>query len=455
MMIKKTMFILAVVAVLLLTVGTASAVTYPTVDVTVDSSTGHFPLTVTYTAHTTGFTPFSYEWDFGDASGSTKYAPTTTATHTYMAPGQYEVKLIVTDFGHGGTNWLSVTKTLVTVTNPPPGVSIATSTPIVHLGERAYFTSEVTGGGITAYFWDFGDGHGVPPSGAPDSIIPDTGIVYENTGEYDVILAVYNDGGHTVSNSVHVSVIPPIPVAEFTGAPVLGQVPLAVQFFDQTPGVMEISAWKWDFGDGTPKSNQQNPLHAYGAVGIYDVSLKVTNAAGVNTTLKAGFVNVTEGNPFTCPEPETIYINTTEYLPAEPVVSNIGIFRPSSGKWALDTDFNSVVDSQFFLLAGGQQLTGDFNGDGFTDAAEFNPPRGTWHIDFNYDGNQDASVKFGQAGDIPVAGDWNADGTTDIGIFRPTTGNWVLASDLSGTVYKRIHFGMNGDLPVIGHWGFP
>jgi gliding motility-associated-like protein len=41
-----------------------------------------------------------------------------------------------------------------------------------------------------------------------------------------------------------------------------------------------ITGWDWDFGDGSPLDNNQNPTHTYAAVGTYNVSLTVTSADG-------------------------------------------------------------------------------------------------------------------------------------------------------------------------------
>jgi len=40
-----------------------------------------------------------------------------------------------------------------------------------------------------------------------------------------------------------------------------------------------VTAWAWDFGDGSTTS-EQNPVHTYGAAGIYNVSLTVTDDGG-------------------------------------------------------------------------------------------------------------------------------------------------------------------------------
>lgn len=53
-----------------------------------------------------------------------------------------------------------------------------------------------------------------------------------------------------------------------------------VQFIDQSFNLDGyITAWNWDFGDGT-SSNQQNPIHVYRSIGQYNVTLTVTNSKG-------------------------------------------------------------------------------------------------------------------------------------------------------------------------------
>ena len=66
-----------------------------------------------FTDTSTGGAPTSWWWDFGDGSGSTSQNP----SHTYSAPGSYQVKLIATNNG-GFTS-----KTSTVTVSPPPGPS--------------------------------------------------------------------------------------------------------------------------------------------------------------------------------------------------------------------------------------------------------------------------------------------------------------------------------------------
>jgi len=81
--------------------------------------------------------------------------------------------------------------------------------------------------------------------------------------------------------------------ADFSGSPLTGQVPLAVQFSDLSTG--PVSEWDWDFGDGTG-SSARAPSHTYSANGLYSVRLTVRSSAGAsNTKTLTDLVNVTPG----------------------------------------------------------------------------------------------------------------------------------------------------------------
>jgi hypothetical protein len=81
-------------------------------------------------------------------------------------------------------------------------------------------------------------------------------------------------------------------------------------------------------------------------------------------------------------------------------------------------------------------VTGDFNGDGFTDITVYRPSNGTW-----YAAGQ-SPVAWGGLGDLPVPGDFNGDGITDIAVYRPSTATWFVRGGAT-TI-----FGNLGDIPA-------
>ncbi len=84
------------------------------------------------------------------------------------------------------------------------------------------------------------------------------------------------------------------PVADFSATPVSGAAPLAVSFTDTSTN--GPTSWLWTFGDGAT-STEQHPSHSYATAGVYDVSLRATNAAGSNTKLRSGYVSVVPPPP--------------------------------------------------------------------------------------------------------------------------------------------------------------
>ena len=128
---------------------------------------------------------------------------------------------------------------------------------------------------------------------------------------------------------------------------------------------MELVVQECNTGNNTQVvfSTVQSPTHTFG-VGNYSIVLNASNSAGYDISTQVTFINVTTN-----------------------VTSKIGIFRPSSGIWSLDSNGNYA-----------------------------------WEV-------SDKSLSWGLPGDIPVIGDWNGDGKDDIGIFRPSSGIWSLDSN--------------------------
>lgn len=78
--------------------------------------------------------------------------------------------------------------------------------------------------------------------------------------------------------------------ADFTATPTAGDVPLTVQFTDQSVG--EITSWQWDFGDDSTDATQ-SPAHTYNTSGTFTVSLTVTGSDKSNTKTMENYISVT------------------------------------------------------------------------------------------------------------------------------------------------------------------
>jgi PKD repeat protein len=80
--------------------------------------------------------------------------------------------------------------------------------------------------------------------------------------------------------------------ADFISDVSTGCPPLPVRFTDRSSGLI-ITAWVWDFGDGSA-SSEQNPSHVYEQPGEYTVTLTVENGLESDAKTKAGFIVVKE-----------------------------------------------------------------------------------------------------------------------------------------------------------------
>ncbi len=128
-----------------------------------------------------------------------------------------------------------------------------------------------TNGADTSFsaVWNFGDNSPLDPSDNPTHI-------YAASGTYNVCSYITNScGTDTVCTTVTVCA----PVAtSYTSSAVGG----TVSFTDQTTS--SPTTWVWDFGDSSPTSTQQNPVHTYAASGTYTVCLISSNGCSADTT---------------------------------------------------------------------------------------------------------------------------------------------------------------------------
>lgn len=83
------------------------------------------------------------------------------------------------------------------------------------------------------------------------------------------------------------------PVANFSGTPTSGTIPLSVSFTDLSTN--SPTSWSWNFGDSST-STSQNPTHSYTSAGTYTVSLTATNAYGSDSETKTSYITASSGS---------------------------------------------------------------------------------------------------------------------------------------------------------------
>ncbi len=245
----------------------------PVADFSANPTSGVAPLSVQFTSLATGEIDV-YQWSFGDGTTSNLQNP----SHTYIDPGQYDVRLIV--IGPGGEDTL-IRASYIQALIPPP-TAVFEGTPTSGPAPLAVQFNSLSTGVIDSYLWSFGDG---------DSTFAQNPLhIYTAPGRYTVRLTVTGPGGsNSAQRGNYIQVLNPPPTADFTVDQQSGVVPLIVNFTAITTGA--VSTYAWDFGDGGT-STLQNPSHQYTTAGVYSVRLTVDGPDGSNSTLKTNFITV-------------------------------------------------------------------------------------------------------------------------------------------------------------------
>jgi PKD repeat protein len=176
------------------------------------------------------------------------------------------------------------TKTdLIVVSDPSPVADFA-GTPLSGDAPLAVDFTDLSGGTVTAWSWDFGDGD--------DSTEQNPSHVFTDAGTHTVTLTATGPTGEDVE--VKTDYVVAGPYALFDADPTVGAAPLEVTFTDLSVGT--VTAWTWDFGDLSGDS-VQNPVHTYATPGTYTVSLVVVGPGGTTRTVLTGLIEVLEPPP--------------------------------------------------------------------------------------------------------------------------------------------------------------
>lgn len=244
---------------------------------------GGAPLVVSFTDESLpGSAPVtSWLWDFGDGTSSQQRNP----IHEFADPGTYDIALtVMTD---AGTDTLLEEGFVVAQAPPAADFSATPTRGEAPLSVEFQDTSDSGASPITGRQWGFGDGN---VSGDERPV-----HVYDTPGLYTVTLRVETAVGTSeVAKQDFVEVVAR-PSASFSADRTSGETPLTVNFTDTSdPGSSEITAWLWEFGDGTT-SEDQHPTRVYNAAGTYTVKLTVTTAEGESTVTRNNLIRVVQG----------------------------------------------------------------------------------------------------------------------------------------------------------------
>ncbi|MFT7595602.1 MAG: PKD repeat protein [Paracoccaceae bacterium] len=219
----------------------------------------------------TGLTPLSFIWDFGDGSISSD----PVVAHRYDQPGMYTARLRILEDGDRPGRGAELDLN-VHVRNAP--IAVPGADTIVAPGEMLEFDgtgSRPSDSPITRYHWTFGDG--TLASGAHAQ------KAYDTPGEYRAVLRVEDDSAHPCNIGVQTRKVtvnfPPVAEAGTDQSAVVDR-PIS---FDGTASYDidgAIETYSWDMGDGTILDGAK-VTHNYTTSGDYLVSLTVKDNSGV------------------------------------------------------------------------------------------------------------------------------------------------------------------------------
>lgn len=242
-------------------------------------STGCSPLTINFPP-VLGLT--SYTWDFGDGSPTTN---TSNPVHTFTNFGTANQTFTVTLIGANAFGCKD-TSYGYPIVFPKPTSGFNTSVTGGCSPLNVTFTNTSANG--TAYVWDFGDG--TPTVSVVNPVHTFTNTVLTQVTTFTVSQITFNTNGCSDTTKQTIAVSPEA-IAGVTLSVNNGCTPLPVNF----TGGNALTTYTWNFGDGSPITNQQNPSHTYTnstqAQQLFTVSLSGTNAFGCRDTV-SDFITV-------------------------------------------------------------------------------------------------------------------------------------------------------------------
>ncbi|MEL7340340.1 MAG: PKD domain-containing protein, partial [Bacteroidota bacterium] len=238
------------------------------------------PLLVNFTAISSLSGVSNFQWDFGNGTTSAQANP----SHIYAIPGTFDVSLIIST-GSGCAD-TAFAPSLIDLAGPYGTFSFSPDSGCPDLNVLI----DVNPTNAILYQYDMGDG---TLATSADSNYLHT---YTLPGTYFPQILL-NDGlgcDVLISASNPITVFAP-PIADFSASDSVLCGIGTITFSDLSQSASGISAWIWDFGDGST-STQANPSHQYTQLGSYDISLIITSGDGCNDTLlRPNFIQLVNG----------------------------------------------------------------------------------------------------------------------------------------------------------------
>lgn len=268
----------------------------------------------------------TYFWDLGN--GVTSTAPSPFAT--YINPGQYTVKLVLTT--PGGQKDSVIKVNYITVL-PQPTAAFDVSDSIGCYPKTVKFDDQSgPDNEIVSYFWDFGDGF--------TSAEKEPTHVYRFNGEFTVTLTVTTKDGctNTLAKSRLIKIANGVKADFFAPLSNACKPPLKMSFTNLSTEFGTMS-WQWNFGNDST-SDQKNPTVTYLTAGDFTVTLTASSNSGCSDVItKVISIPVsTIQTSFNAPD--------TACVRQSILITNTSFPDPDSSFWAWGDGTNSTTTFQ-------------------------------------------------------------------------------------------------------------
>ncbi|MES2593082.1 MAG: PKD domain-containing protein [Bacteroidota bacterium] len=307
--------------------------------------------TVTFTG-AVGTPPFTFTYKINSGSNQTVNTISGNSV-TVSAPtgiaGTYTYSLVsVTDASSTTCTQTQSGSAVITIHDNP--IAIFSNTSKCN-GNNTQFTDNSTtaSGTINAWVWNFGDGSALNINQNPPHL-------YANAGSYTASLIVNSSVGcaDTVSKSVQVFYNP---IAGFTHNDVCFKDSMLFSNTSSVHSSAAIASYLWVFGDGSPTSNLQNPVHFYSTPGPFNVTLLTTTTDGCSDVINNS-VNV-----FDPPSSAFVFNNTCLFAPAAFTNTSLNPTMGTIASWSWNfgdgTPLNTTVNNpnHLYSIPGNYQVT--------------------------------------------------------------------------------------------------
>ncbi len=271
---------------------------------------------------------------------------------------------------------------------------------------------------------------------AADRYFIDQSIIFENSGESQRLTGTIPDSGEAF-RAVLVWTDAPGPLF---GNAYVNNLDLEVT----VGGVLYrgnnfIKGISYSGGTADSRNNVEAVFLPAGTSGDITVTVRATAITGDgvpgngDATDQDFALVIYNGDLYVTPDWDSLTIDSGDYNGDG--TSDIAIFRPDSGLWAI-----RGISRLYYGASSALTVPADYDGNGTTDVAVFIPNTGLWAA------RGISRIYYGSAADIPIPGDYDGDGTCDPGIYRPDSGLWAIKG------VTRIYFGTSTDIPAPGDY---